>query len=401
MSGEVRYTSSPYLGETTRGVPYPVFFSEHAPIFNNQPGVTLVTGRPGQGKTFLLKTLVTMSSILEKKVIALDPKGDFLSLELMRDEMGEVDFWALSSKSSRGMLDPFRMAHGLSEQVQLVDSTVEMLTGHRPKNHTRLLAIIEDVAKSRAPSLVTVSEKLSFSEDQDLRNVGKELELMSKAPLAQLCFYPGGSRQRQVSFTRGTTVVTMEGLNLPERGRDGALDEQMEPSQRLSLVVMSLIANYVSNVMTSDSSGTPKSLVIDETWAIMASAVGAACINKAARLGRSRNLAMILATQSNRDLDIPNAKFDDMIANQFAFNTRNELEARKILQSMRLPLTDEFLNLFGDLEQGECLFKDFRERAATMHVVVPPTWAANFNTNPMDAMRARVARQRQQGARRS
>ena len=66
---QLRYSTSMFIGETTGGVPQPVFFDTHTPIFNNKPPGILVTGSPGAGKTFFALTIASLSALLGKTTV--------------------------------------------------------------------------------------------------------------------------------------------------------------------------------------------------------------------------------------------------------------------------------------------------------------------------------------------
>ena len=66
-----------FVGETSQGTPQPVFFDAHTQIFNDRPPGCLITGEPGSGKSYLAMILATISAIVGKTTIVLDPKGDF------------------------------------------------------------------------------------------------------------------------------------------------------------------------------------------------------------------------------------------------------------------------------------------------------------------------------------
>jgi len=66
-----------------------VFWDSHTPIINNFPPGALITGAPGSGKTNLGLTLAGINTILGKITVILDPKGDFIGVKGIEDQIGK------------------------------------------------------------------------------------------------------------------------------------------------------------------------------------------------------------------------------------------------------------------------------------------------------------------------
>ena len=375
---DINYSTSMFIGETTQGVAQPVFFDTHTAIFNNQPPGTIITGKPGSGKTFLALTLTTICSILGKTTIVLDPKGDFISLMSLKDEIGDINFWNLSDPKKKGILDPFYMASDKGEQLNLVISVIDMLVGGiKDEQFTVLSPIVKDVIESDVPSLLAVTEALLMSDKDEARNLGASLDLIRRLPFASLCFAPGNRRRATLKLDSGLTVVTMVGLEL--KSNIGNIS-------RLSATVFFLITDFIRRIMHHDESQNPKTLIIDEAWAVLASSAGADCIEAAARLGRSKALALVLITQNDRDLGNLNIK--NTITTRFAFNT-DPKEATQIVEGMQLPPGEGFESALTSLNPGECLMRDWMGRYSTIHVSDwKEKWTTAFETNPLEKMRA-------------
>lgn len=382
------YSTSMFIGVTTQGVEMPVFFDTHTPIFNNKPPGILITGQPGSGKTFLALTLTSICAILGKVTIVLDPKGDFLSLKDLGSEIGDVNFWNLANRKKKGILDPFYMAFDKGEQLDLVISVIDMFVGGLKQDQLTVLApIVKDVQESPVPSLLAVTESLLTSERNEARNLGAQLDLVSRLPFADLCFAPGSKKRNAVDFGTGITIITMVGLELtpsPESGAPAAGGNATK--QRLSSAIFFLLTDFVRRTMYNDTSNKPKTLIIDEAWAVLSTTAGAECVKSVARLGRSKKLAMILVTQNNSDLKRMN--IENTITTRFAFRT-DPTEAADIVTSMQLPEGEGFEGTLTSLGNGECLLRDFQGRYSTMQVSNwKENWNKAFKTNPLDKMRA-------------
>lgn len=374
------YSSSMYIGETSRGIPNPVFYDPHTPIFNNNPPGAVITGRPGSGKTFFALGLAAMSSILGKVTVVLDPKGDFLSLYSLKDQLGNIDIWNLKDPKAKGLLDPFQMADNDGDKLSLALTVIDIFVGGLSDNQNTVLSpILKDVINEPNPSLSKVVDELRGSVRQEAKNLGSKLDIIRKLPIAQLCFAES-KRRKKVNFEAGLTIVTMAGIDLPQAG-----DEAEGTQDRLVLGILYLVTDFIRRIMENDDSNNPKTLIVDEAWAIVASKHGASIIKSVALLGRSKGLALILATQNTSHfgkIDIKNT-----ITTRFAFRSTKD-EADMIIEDMGLPLDEGFQGIISDLERGECLMQDYMERFSTVQITSwPPGWKEAFNTNPLEKMK--------------
>lgn len=384
------YSTSMFIGVTTQGIDMPVFFDTHTPIFNNNPPGILITGQPGSGKSFLAMTLTSICAIIGKVTIVLDPKGDFLSLLEIKDDIGDINFWNLADRRQKGILDPFYMADDKGEQLDLVISVIDMFMGGLNNEQlTYLSPIIKDVQSSPVPSLLGVAEALQTSPHTVARGLGTHLDLIRRLPFADLCFAPGSKKRKNIKFDSGVTVITMIGLELsPET--EGNTSKANANKKRLSATIFFLLTDFIRRIMYNDNSDKPKTLIIDEAWAVLSTPAGAECVKAVARLGRSKKLAMILVTQNNSDLK--KMQIENTITTRFAFRT-DPVEAVDIISGMQLPENQGFEGILVGLDNGECLFKDFQGRYSTIQISDWRThWTEAFETNPLEKMRAEKKR---------
>jgi type IV secretory pathway VirB4 component len=390
---KLHHSSSVFLGETTRGLEQPVFYDTHTPIFNNKPPGCLITGAPGSGKTYLALTLAATSTLMGKTTVVLDYKGDFLSLVNL-PELGNFRLWNLADGKRKGIIDPFSMADDPGDKLSLVTTVIELFVGTLlPAELTALSPIVKDVIESPNPSLSLVVSQLRGSESEAAQNLGTRLDIISHMPFAKLAFAPGNRNAQHVDISKGLTVVTLVGMDLPESS-DAAKDTNQG---RLASGILFLLTDFIRRIMKNDTSQNPKTLIIDEAWAILASQAGARVVKEVALLGRSKSLALILATQNNshlRHLDIENT-----ITTRFAFQAASN-EATDIVKAMRLPEGEGFEEVITDLETGECLMRDFMGRAATVKVSQwKQDWMVAFNNNPYEKAQAARARKREEAGR--
>ncbi len=384
------YSTSMYIGETSQGIPMPVFFDLHTPIFNNKPPGVCITGKPGSGKSYLAMTLTAISAILGKTTIVLDPKGDFISLMNLQQDIGKFNLWNLSDKRRRGLLDPFRMSKDPGEQLDLAMTVIEMFTGGIDgEQRTALAPIIKDVIQGERPSLGKVVQELRGSNRQAARDLGTSLDLIASLPLAGLCFAPAGANLDSVSIDSGLTVITLLGMDMPA---EGAKDNK----SRLASGILFLLTDFIRRIMKNDETKNPKTLVIDEAWAVLQTPAGAQVVKEVALLGRSKNLAMLLVTQNNSHLE--HLDIESTITTRFAFSSTGK-DAESLIKDMKLPRGEGFEGLITSLSNGECLMQDFNERYSTVQISNwRKDWDLAFRTNPIDKARAERAKKEKEAA---
>lgn len=381
---KLKYSTSVFIGETTGGRPLPVFYDLHTPVINNRPPGCLITGAPGSGKTFFGLTLASISTILGKTTVIMDPKGDFLALNNLKSEIGRFTLLDLS-RGSIGSLDPFYMTKDYSEKINLVMEVIELFLGEiTGEQLTALSPIVKDVANEPNPSLQKVVDELRGSTNNIARQLGTRLDLLKQMKFANLCFAPGTVKRNPIKIKEGLTVITLVGLDLPPPGSPPTSNQQ-----RLAAGILFLLTDFLRRVMMDDDSVNPKTIIMDEAHIILASDVGARSIKNLALLGRSKFLALVLITQNTSHLE--HLDIENTISTRFAFRSSRD-EAERIIEAMDLPVGEGFEDTIVQLENGECLMKDFMERYSTVQITAwKKEWAEAFNSNPLDRIKKRKA----------
>lgn len=384
MSKQVTYAPSFMIGETGFGLTRPVFYDAHSPVFNNYPPCTVIYGGPGAGKTFLAMTLTSMSTIAGKPTVVIDPKGDFLPLINLENELGNMRIWNLSDANKKGILDPFSMTDSRGEKVSLAVSVIETFTGGLSDNQrSALVPIIRDVANESEPSLSRVVRALRASQKEEARNLGITLDVIADMPYAKLAFAPGKAESAS-AFGRGLTIITMAGMNLPKSPEDASRDQE----GRLISGILFLLTDFIRRQFLKDMERVPKTLIIDEAWALIATESGAGVINSISLLGRSLNAAVILITQSPEHLR--NLNIENTISTIFAFRSSMK-DGNQIARDMDLPSDLDIGRQITNFDKGECLMKDWQKRYSVVKISNWNTrWNEAFDTNPLARLRERT-----------
>ena len=375
------YGAAMYYGDTTRGVASPFFWDPHTQVWNNKPPVTIFTGSPGSGKTFFALTCAAISTICNKSTIVLDPKGDFINLLTIRDDLGDNINFLNMANGRPGIMDPFYISSNPSEVITSVIEVIDLFVGGLDdSSYTVLAPVVQDAMRLPVPSLGRVVDMLLQSDKPVARNLGTKLSVISKMKFANLCFAPGNRQRKVLSIEDGLTIITLVGLDLPKSAEEAKLGRY-----RLASGLLYLITNLIKRTLEESASLRPKLLIVDEAWAVASTEQGARVLQSCALLGRSKNLATILVTQNMSHLK--NLNIETTVSTQFAF--RSDINEGKLIASeMRLPEGEGYEEIVTHLENGECLVKDFLNRYSIVQISQwKKEWKDAFETNPMEKLR--------------
>lgn len=385
------FSSSMPIGETASGLPTPVFYDPHYAIRINKPPVTLITGSPGSGKTVSALLLAAHSALLDKTTFILDPKGDFLALKLLeeRGEVENVSVWSIFDdiekgtvkENNVGMLDPTCLTEDINENASLTLETITALVksltiGQR----NALIPIIQDVVEDKAPSMKRIKMILSRSRDPEISTLSHELDLALSMPAGKLLVASNKVSQK-LNLKSGIVVASLMGLSLPPSNKR---EESYLEKERVSVAIIRLLTHLVLNVMKKVPKTQSKTLFIDEAWAVFNNEAGRNLIEEVSLLGRSLNMAVVLATQSPSHVrgEEGRANLDTTISTRFAFRNTSEADNIITTEAMDLPKDAGYEGVFKNLNNGQCLMKDSQENFSFVDILLPDGWLQIFNTTP-------------------
>ncbi|HEY3502812.1 MAG TPA: ATP-binding protein [Actinocatenispora sp.] len=369
----------PYLGRTTGRSQEIVFFDPlYAPRNNKPPGVAIV-GAPGGGKTFTTLTIAYQMASRGITTVVLDPKGDAKGLATIAG-LGDVRILELGADMA-GLLDPFSLAESREASVLLAMETMRLLLGGEltAERENAVVGAIRHVSMQPEPNLHKAVQLLleggveklnpvrSTYVDQQMaiaRSVGSLLEVISELPLGNLCF---SAARTDVKLARNRlSIITLAGLSLPTAHTPV---DNYTYAQRLSVTLLYLVTHYTRALVTDPMYTGPKALIIDEAWAITQTQQGAQLVAEVARLGRSRNTALVLVSQNARDLLAEDVR--NCITSMFVFRSEDWDEIAADIDLLRISDNPEHRNVIASLPTGansECIMRDVRGHVGTMRV---------------------------------
>ena len=382
----------PYIGETILGYHTPVFFDLHTSIASSNPPGVYVSGSPGSGKSFFSMMMAYQSTLSGKITVYLDPKADSVNILNLQSDLGDINIWDLADdkKVEPGILDPFSLEKEPAQQQLLVMSLIETFAGTlTSEQRNSLTPIVEDVLKLKKPSLRIVMQRLlARRNDPQANALGNQLKLIEPLKFSRLCFdhYEGSA----MKMGKGLTIITLLGLKMPDPNMD---EKDYQINDRLGMGIMFLVTNYIRNIMIGVDDGhdeegkkrvpPPKTVIIDESWAVLATKMGRQVISEICRLGRSLNTACVLISQNADDID----KFglQNSISTRFAFRVKTVAEGEKVRESFDLPEDVGIAQSMINFDKGDCIMKDFNNNVACVHIDSYDKRIFDaFNTNPFE-----------------
>lgn len=393
-----KFGMSLFIGESITGLPSPIFFDPHYPILVNRPPVTLISGSPGSGKTFAASIMAGHSSVLNKLTFIIDPKGDFIALKKLEalGQINKTQVWSVFSnedteevsEENYGILDPLTLTDNIDDNVALTSDVISSLSvGITHKQSNALLPIIRDVAQSRNPSMNQVVQLLQSNQDDEVRALGISLEVPMRMSIAKL-IVADSNTHNPFSISDGLMVISLMGLSLPDSNTP---KEEYSHKERLSSVIMSLLTQLVLEAMKKQPKRIKKTLFIDEAWVVFGNASGRSMISQAALLGRSLNMATVLATQSPSHISDGNAdgksSLDTTISTRFAFRNDSDIDNEINRKAMRLPENEGWEGVFTKLQTGQCMMRDCNGNLALVWLMTSQAWEDAFNTNPSASLK--------------
>lgn len=369
--------TGPYIGESTGRRRAAVHFDPLAAARRNRPTVVALTGQPGMGKTFAAQLLTYQMALRGTWVLAIDPKGEMGRIASIPG-LGPTRVLTLSGAEA-GLLDPFALADDPDEGATLAHETLRLLLppGLGFDREGALLTACRDVARAPQPSLRRVIDQLQRAEDDATRSLAPMLGAVADYPLAELCFASG--EQERLIGDEHLTVVQIDGLTLPDPGVPR--DEQGWP-ERLSVAVMFLLADFARRLTARRDSHQPKAIVLDEAYTFTGTSQGRRLVEQLARMGRSRNTAVVLVSQNARDF------LDERVLNcvsaHFAFRSEADRELEAVLSLLGVTPAEHHRRMVANLRNGECIFRDLDGRVGTLAIdAVSDELRHAFDTTPM------------------
>jgi len=354
-----------------------------------------ITGQTGKGKSFLVKLIMVYLSMMNAKILYIDPKQEIRrwfgratqDQEFQRKYpylmklLNQYHFTTLDPANSDnwGILDPivfmagvekqgehaepdadpaFDIAYALIEQVFTINSQYVRSNIEQAIKDT----IIQKWEGERV-GMLDVIDKLKNNERQEIVDAAEALETTVSTGLLKLSFSHG--EQDSVSFETRVNILEVAGLDLPNEGDNPAMYSSI---QRKSLATMLALGKFADR-FGRENPDEYTFEVIDEAWIFTVSSVGRSLLKSIKRVGRSFNNALVYATQSIGDV----SSEDDhgQFGVLFAFDEPSERD--DILKFVHLQDNEGNKEWLGNFVKGEALLSDLygRKDKLGIHSIFP------------------------------
>ena len=328
-------------------------------------GLVKVTGQMGMGKSFFVKQMFVMNSILKTKLLYFDPKAE-VRKQFMKvlhdyesqgiypeicDYIKQINFVTIDARNSEnhGVLDPLVFLTGQEAKNLIISMIGEFYDLKQNEQFEKeLLQMIEKylVLRENGEKVGTknIMEALTKSDTDRVRITAELLlEKMSNSTLS-LCFSDG--QNKAISMSKRISIIEVTGLELPTS------ETSITENQRQSLVALYALGQFCYKF--GSESKKESITFIDEAWFFNITDVGREIIMKIRRTGRSFNNFLVFVSQSHKD---SNSELDDTgFGTLFSFNSPTETDL--ILDTHGIVKSEETRKWVSSMSMGQCLFTD-------------------------------------------
>ena len=367
------------------GIGTPVLFDPaFGPRANASPSLAAV-GRLGSGKSFFLKRLCWDAVARGGQVVTIDRTRSGEYVRFAASVPGQVQIIRLDDEADV-CIDPMRSFVG-AERSAVSLGFLSLLAGCSPHSDegAALAEAVDAVAARPGAVLGDVIDELQRMGDNPgepdpaARGLVRRLAHYRRVPAGQLAF--GASAP--VSLEADFIVFWAPNLALPDREMLASehRSRMMLPEQVLGQALLYLVAAVGRRVVFHDPRRFAAALY-DEAWALLASPYGQNLVIEGVRDGRKHNGAIWLASQHPNDFAV--RELADLLGSRFVFRQARQAIPAALDFLGAAPGADAAQTLEQGLGNGQCLYRDVRERIGLIQIMPPllPGLLDAFETAP-------------------
>jgi hypothetical protein len=363
----------------------PVLFDPaFGPRVNTSPSLAAV-GRLGSGKSYFLKRLCWDAVARGGQVVTIDRTTSGEYVQFAKSIPHETQVVRLEAGADV-CLDPLRSFSGNTREVVTL-GFLSLLAGCSAQSEegaalAEAVDSVLDRPDARLDMVLDELDAMGQKGDAPARSVIRRLSHYRRSSTGQLVFGTGKPLALDADFI----VFWTPNLALPDRAtlESEHRSRMMLPEQVLGQALLYLVAAVGRQVVFRDP-GRFAAALYDEAWALLASPYGQQLLIEGVRDGRKHNGAIWLASQHPNDFAV--SELQDLLGARFVFRqARSAIPAA--LKLLGIPNdTDAADTLQAGIENGQCLYRDVRERIGFIQVLPPalPEIESAFETAPRTA----------------
>lgn len=259
---------------------------------NRSPG-TMVCGSPGSGKTFFMLNVCANELGMGARVICIDPKNDFNKLLNVSSNVELVDI----NRIRPGALNPFTFLDRFDTSTLL--TIIEIICGKLDKEDIiEITPIVKDfvtqfIRDNQYRDMQDIADYLFSRDSAAAQKVGTMLKTFEDNKYGPLLF----TREENVVPLRlsktQSMVISLHGMSLPDYTKKA---EDYDANERFTSAIIYIITAKLLEILSGDNK-IPTTLVCDEAHLLFGNKEMAQIIDKFLVIGRSLNVATVLASQ--------------------------------------------------------------------------------------------------------
>lgn len=350
----------------------------------------LILGNSGQGKSFLMKLILTNLRESGKRIISLDPEAeyeeltkslggcyiDFMSGEYIINPLEPKSFGEADKEYDQTTPEAFRRVTRLSQHIAYLKDFFRAYKEFNDEQLDTLEIILTKLYKNFGITDYTDYDKLSKTDYPIMSDLYKLLEeeykgykhdqknIYREKTLQELCL---GLHSMCIGteskyFNGHTNIVDDKFLCFGVKGL-------MDTNRRLKDAMLFNVLSYMTNELLSKGNTVA---AIDELYLFLTNMTAIEYIRNASKRVRKKESSVILASQNIDDFLIDGVKeytkpLFSIPTHQFLFNAGN-IEPKVYIDTMQLEQSE--FDLIKYPERGTCLYRCGNERYL-LQVIAP------------------------------
>lgn len=336
-----------------------IHFNPVTSILENRACGTMCVGIPGSGKTYFLLNIAANCLLTSCNVIYIDPKNDAIALKNIDPSISIIDI----NDIEPGALNPFRFLEKVDSNI-IMSILKSICGGMSNEQIVAVSPIVQDFVIANKKNInetdfISLANYLYASENKEAQTIGTLLKMNEDSKYGKLLF----SKSKGDFKINKSQVISLLGMQLPRSLKDLSQEEMF------SSALIYIICKRLFEILSKDSI-VPTVVIIDEVAMVYSNPMIEEIINTLLAMGRSLNVAVVLASQAVTHFPKNIAQF---ISNKFMFGMSNK-EARYFLEEfdnsdMEFGLDREsIINFITNYEPGDCFMIDRKGRGGFLKI---------------------------------